>query len=157
MLRSLVAKHKTNILYGILLGFLVFLLNWLQWHYLILDYSIEIYVGAIALIFTGLGIWLATRLTKPKIETVVVEKNIYHQPAAEFVPNEKELTTLGISKRELQVLELMAEGLSNDEISIRLFVSINTVKTHTSRIFQKMDVQRRTQAIEKAKRLDLIP
>jgi DNA-binding CsgD family transcriptional regulator len=156
MISKLFAKNKTNLLYGALLGILVFLLNWLELRFVIFEHSIEIYAGAIA-IFTCLGIWLAMKLTKPKIETVIVEKHIYPDPAADFVLNEKELASLGISKRELEVLQLMAQGLSNEEIGSRLFVSLNTIKTHTSRIFGKMDVQRRTRAIEKAKRLGLIP
>ena len=157
MIRKLFARHKTNLLYGALLGMLVFLLNWLQLRFVIFEHSVEIYVGAIAIIFTCLGVWLAMKLTKPKTETVIVEKHIYTDPAADFVVNEKELASLGISKRELEVLQLMAQGLSNEEIGNRLFVSLNTIKTHSSRIFEKMDVQRRTQAIEKAKRLGLIP
>jgi DNA-binding CsgD family transcriptional regulator len=157
MIGKLFAKNKTNLLYGALLGILVFLLNWLQLRFVIFEHSMEIYVGAIALIFTCLGIWLARKLTKPKIETVIVEKHIYPDPAADFVLNEKELASIGLSKRELEVLQLMAQGLSNEEIGSRLFVSLNTIKTHSSRIFEKMDVQRRTQAIEKAKRLGLIP
>jgi NarL family two-component system response regulator LiaR len=104
-----------------------------------------------------LGIWLAIKLIKPKVETVVVEKYLYTDPAIPFILNEEALTGLGISKRELEVLQLMAEGLSNQEIAKKLFVSLNTIKTHSSKIFEKMDVQRRTQAIEKAKRLGLIP
>ena len=157
MIRKLFAKNKANLLYGVLLGILVFLLNWLQLRFVIFEHSIEIYAGAIAIIFTGLGIWLAIKLTKPKIKTVIVEKHIYPDPAADFILNEKEVASLGISKRELEVLQLMAQGLSNEEIGSRLFVSLNTIKTHSSRIFEKMDVQRRTQAVEKAKRLGLIP
>ncbi len=157
MIRKLFARHKTNLLYGALLGMLVFLLNWLQLRFVIFEHSVEIYVGAIAIIFTCLGIWLAMKLTKPKIQTVIVEKHIYPAAPTDFAVNEKELTSLGISKRELEVLQLMAQGLSNGEIGSRLFVSLNTVKTHSSRIFEKLDVQRRTQAIEKAKRLGLIP
>lgn len=157
MLPKLIAKNKSNLLYGALLGVLIFLVNWLELRFVIFEHSIELYVGAIAIIFTCLGIWLAMKLTKPKIETVIVEKHIYPDPAAAFVLNEKELSSLGLSRRELEVLQLMAEGLSNEEIGRRLFVSLNTIKTHSSRIFEKMDVQRRTQAIEKAKRLGLIP
>jgi ATP/maltotriose-dependent transcriptional regulator MalT len=115
------------------------------------------YVGAIAVIFTALGIWLALKLTRPKIERVVVEKEIYIEKAREFVFNETAMARLGISKRELEVLQLMAEGLSNAEIANRLFVSLNTIKTHASNLFFKLDASRRTQAIEKAKSLCLIP
>jgi NarL family two-component system response regulator LiaR len=157
MISKLLAKNKTNLLYGAFLGVLVFLLNWLELRFVIFEHSFEIYIGAIAIIFTSLGIWLAIKLTKPKVETVVVEKYLYTDPDTPFILNEKALEELGMSKRELEVLQLMAEGLSNQEIAKRLFVSLNTIKTHSSKIFEKMDVQRRTQAIEKAKRLGLIP
>jgi ATP/maltotriose-dependent transcriptional regulator MalT len=122
----------------------------------IFDHAFEIYIGATAIIFTALGIWLALKLTKPKIHTVVVEKEVFIQNGGDFVLNENEMNRLGLSKRELEVLQLIAEGLSNGEIAERLFVSLNTIKTHTSKVFEKLDVKRRTQAIEKAKRLSLI-
>jgi ATP/maltotriose-dependent transcriptional regulator MalT len=71
--------------------------------------------------------------------------------------NQKELQNLGLSKREMEVLQLMAEGLSNHEIASRLFVSLNTIKTHSSKVFEKLEVNRRTQAVDKAKKLSLIP
>jgi len=157
MISKLLRKNKTNLLYGAILGLLLFLLNWLQLRFVIFDHSVEIYIGAIAIIFTLLGIWLAIKLTKPKVETVVVEKYLYTNPNDPFTINENALNELGMSKRELEVLQLMAEGLSNREIAKKLFVSLNTIKTHSSKIFEKMDVQRRTQAVEKAKRLGLIP
>lgn len=144
-------------MYGISLAILLFLLRWLELRFIIFDHALEIYVGAIAIIFTALGIWLALKLTKPKIERVVVEKEIYIEKAREFVFNEQAMNRLGISKRELEVLQLMAEGLSNAEIAGRLFVSLNTIKTHASNLFFKLDASRRTQAIEKAKSLKLIP
>jgi ATP/maltotriose-dependent transcriptional regulator MalT len=73
-----------------------------------------------------------------------------------FQLNEALLAQTGISKREYEVLELMAQGLSNQEIAEKLFVSLNTVKTHTSNLFVKLDAKRRTQAIQKAKELGLI-
>ncbi len=152
-----IAKNKTNLFYGLLMGGLLFLLNWLELRFVIFDHSFEIYIGAVAVIFTLLGIWLAGKLTRPKVETVVVEKILYNEPGSVFVLNEKELAATGMSKRELEVLQLMAEGLSNQEIGARLYVSLNTIKTHSARIFEKMEVQRRTQAVEKAKRLGLIP
>jgi DNA-binding CsgD family transcriptional regulator len=157
MAASFLSKHKHVILYGICLALLLFLLKWLELRFVILNHAFEIYIGAIALIFTGLGIWLALKLTKPKVKTVVVEKEVYIPQDDAFVLNERELEQLGISSRELEVLQLMAEGLSNQEIAGRLFVSLNTVKTHSSRLFEKMDVKRRTQAVEKAKRLRIIP
>jgi DNA-binding CsgD family transcriptional regulator len=157
MISKLSAKNKTNLLYGALLGVLLFLLNWLELRFVIFDHSVEIYIGAIAVIFTSLGIWLAIKLIKPKVETIIVEKYLYRDPNVPFTVNEEALTGLGMSKRELEVLQLMAKGLSNQEIAKQLFVSLNTIKTHSSKIFEKMEVQRRTQAIEKAKRLGLIP
>lgn len=128
---------------------------------MVISHSFEIYIGAIAVIFTGLGIWLSLKLSKPKIKTVVVEKEIIVEKEivltnTDFVFNQKEFERLGISSRELEVLQLMAGGLSNNEIAEKLFVSLNTVKTHSSKLFEKLDVKRRTQAIEKAKRLSII-
>lgn len=158
MIRRFFANHKLALLYGVILALLLFLLKWLELRFMIIDHAIEIYIGAIALIFTGLGIWLALRLSTPRVRTVVVEKEVYiNNNNTPFVMNEAALQQLGLSKRELEVLQLIAEGLSNQEIAGRLFVSLNTVKTHSSRLFEKMDVRRRTQAIEKAKRLQLIP
>ncbi len=151
------SRNKQLILYGFSLAALLFLLRWLELKFIIFDHAFEIYIGAIALIFTGLGIWLAFKLIKPKVETVIVEKEIYRKSDAAFILNEEEMIKLGISKRELEVLQLMSEGLSNQEIAGRLFVSLNTIKTHSSKLFEKMDVKRRTQAIEKAKKSCLIP
>ena len=154
---KLFIKNKRIVLYGAALAVLLFLLKWLEFHFIIISNAYEVYVGAIAVFFTLLGIWLALKLTKPKVETVVVEKPVYINTGTDFSPNEHELTRLNLSRRELDVLELMAEGLSNQEISARLFVSLNTIKTHSSNLFDKMEVKRRTQAIEMAKRLCIIP
>lgn len=138
------------------MALLLFLLKWLEFKLVIIDHALEIYIGAIAVVFTTLGIWLALKLARPKKETIIVEKEIYIQKDPDFRINEQELGNLNISKRELEVLQLMAEGLSNQEIASRLFVSLNTIKTHSSNIFEKMDVKRRTQAVEKAKRMNII-
>jgi len=156
-IRQLFSKNKTIIVYGISLAILLFLLKWLELRFVIFDYAMEIYVGAIAVIFTGLGIWLALKLTRPKIERVVVEKAVYIEKGRDFVFNEAEFARLGLSRRELEVLQLMADGFSNAEIAASLFVSLNTVKTHASNLFFKLDASRRTQAVEKAKTLCLIP
>jgi DNA-binding CsgD family transcriptional regulator len=158
-------RYKHVLWYGLSMAVLLFLLKWLELRFLIISHSFELYAGAIALLFTGLGIWLALKLTRPKVKTVVVEKEVYIDRevpvpvsiAADFTFNEAEADKLGISKREREVLQLMATGLSNQEIADRLFVSLHTIKTHSSRLFEKMDVKRRTQAIEKAKRLNIIP
>lgn len=155
--KSFLAKHKATIIYSISLAFLLFLLKWLELRFIIFDHSFEIYAASIALIFTALGIWLALKLSKPKIETVVVEKEVYVTRNKEFIPNTPLITQLELSKRELEVLNLMAQGHSNEEIAAKIFVSVSTVKTHNQNLFFKLDVKRRTQAIEKAKRLNLIP
>lgn len=150
-------NRKTHIFwYSISLCILLFVLNWLKLRLVIIDHAFEIYAGAIAIIFTGLGIWLALKLTKPKVKTVVVEQPVYIT-GGNFVLNEHELVKLQISKRELEVLQLMSEGLSNQEMADKLFLSVSTIKTHANNLFGKLDVSRRTQAISKAKQLGLIP
>ena len=156
-IKSFLQFHKTTIFYSICLALLLFLLKWLELRFIIFDYSLEIYIGAIAFIFTGLGIWLALKLSKPKIKTVVVEKEVYISRNENFVLNESLVAKLELSNRELEILGLMAEGNSNQEIANRIFVSLSTVKTHNQNLFEKLDAKRRTQAIEKAKRLHLIP
>ena len=152
---NFINKHRDTILYGISLAFLLFFLKWIELRFIIINHTLEIYVGLIALLFTGLGIWLALKLTKPKVETQIIEREITTKNT-DFIINEEVMNELGISKRELEVLQLMADGLSNQEIAERLFVSLNTIKTHTSKLFEKLEVKRRTQAVEKAKRLSLI-
>jgi two-component system, NarL family, response regulator LiaR len=149
--------HKSTIFYGISLALLLFVLKWFELQFAIRHNAKEIYIGAIALFFTGLGIWLSNKLTKPKVKTTIIEKEVFVYKPNEFVFNEVEATNIGLSKREIEVLNQMANGLSNNEIAENLFVSLSTVKTHTANLFFKMEVQRRTQAIEKAKRLSLIP
>lgn len=155
MILNFINKNKDTILYGISLALLLFFLKWIELRFIIINHTFEIYVGLIALLFTGLGIWLALKLTKLKVETQIIEKEITVKNT-DFNLNEEAINELGISKRELEVLQLMADGLSNQEIAERLFVSLNTIKTHSSKVFEKMDVKRRTQAVEKAKRLSLI-
>jgi DNA-binding CsgD family transcriptional regulator len=155
MLSKILQKNKQNIIYGISLAALLLLLKWLEWRFVILNNSFEIYAGSIALVFTAFGIWLAIKLVTPKVKTVIVEKQVFTGP--DFVLNEAALNTLRLSSRELEVLQLMADGLSNQQIAERLFVSLNTIKTHASNLFLKLEVERRTQAIEKAKRMSLIP
>ncbi len=147
------ARYKQTILYGIILALLLLLLRWLELRFIILQHAFEIYAGGIAILFTALGIWLTLKLSKPKI----VEKEIYITTTANFVLNEKELTNFGLSSRELEVLQLMAAGKSNQEIADQLYLSLNTIKTHSSRLFEKLNVKRRTQAIELGKKLSLIP
>lgn len=139
------------LLYGALLAFLIFILKFIEYRYLIRDLSLEFYLGIVAVMFTIMGIWAGLKITRKKTVVIMAE------PVAVFVLDENRLKELGISKREHEVLELMAKGLSNQEIADKLFVSLNTVKTHTSNLFLKLEVNRRTQAIQKAKTLRLIP
>lgn len=148
-------KHRQLLLYGGALALLLFLLKWMEYRFVVLDHAFEIYITLIAVLFTALGIWLALKLVPAKTHTVVVEKEVYLHPP--FTCNEVQQQKLGLSAREMEVLQLMAAGMSNQEIADRLYVSVNTVKTHTSNVFQKLDVKRRTQAVEKAKQLQLIP
>ena len=140
---------KTIFVYGISLAALVFFLKFIEYKFFVRDLSLEFYVGLVALFFTAIGVWAGLRITRKK--TVIVGN------PANFQINEEQLKQLGISKREYDVLELMAKGLSNQEIADKLFVSLNTVKTHSSNIFLKLDARRRTQAIQRAKQLHLIP
>lgn len=139
---------RTILLYGLALAVLIFLLRFLEYRFFVRDLSMEFYIGIIAVMFTVLGVWAGLKLTRRK--TIIVTN-----PNFEF--DEARLEKQGISKREYEVLELMAKGLSNQEIADKLFVSLNTVKTHSSNLFLKLDVKRRTQAIQRAKELQLIP
>lgn len=148
-------KYKSLLLYGAALALLLLLLRLMEWQLIFINNSFEIYAGIIAVIFTLLGVWVAMKLSKPK--TILVEKEVVIKAGPGFKVNEKAVTELGLSKRELEILELTAKGLSNKEIADQLFLSLNTIKTHFSNMFLKLDVQRRTQALEKARRLGLIP
>jgi two-component system, NarL family, response regulator LiaR len=143
--------RKTVIIYGLSLAALIFLLKVLQYRFLVRDLSLEFYMGLLALLFTSIGIWAGLKLTRKKIVTVAI-------PApSKFILDQSQLEKLGISKREHEVLELMATGLTNQEIADKMFVSVNTIKTHSTNLFSKLDVKRRTQAIQKGKELLLIP
>jgi DNA-binding NarL/FixJ family response regulator len=139
------------------MAILVFTLKWLQWRYLITDNSSDIYIGLIAVFFTSLGVWVATQLAKPKIRTVIVEKEVYLAPPDDFAVNEAELKKFNLTNREYEVLQLLVQGHSNAEIAEKLFLSLSTVKTHVSNLFVKMEVKNRIQAVEKAKRLRITP
>ena len=155
---NFLTRNKHVIIYGISLAILLFLMRWLELRLMIFSHAFEMYAGVIALIFTALGIWLAIKLISPKVQVVeqIVEKVYQAENNGEFRLNEEALNESGLSKRELEVLQLMATGLSNQEIAAHLFVSLNTIKTHTANVFEKLDVKRRTQAVEKAKRMKLI-
>jgi DNA-binding CsgD family transcriptional regulator len=154
---------KTVILYGILGGVLIAVLKTVEYRYLVLEHSLEIYGGIVALIFSALGIWLGLKLTRTR-ETVVVREVPVHVEVRVPVPvqtpfarNDAQLGQLGITPRELEILEAMAAGHSNREIAERLFVSENTVKTHAARLFDKLSARRRTQAVQRGKEAGLIP
>ncbi|PYS75311.1 MAG: helix-turn-helix transcriptional regulator, partial [Acidobacteria bacterium] len=135
-------------------GILIVVLKLIEYRFLVLEHSVEIYGGLVAVVFAALGIWLGLKLTKKK-ETVVVKE--IRVPAQPFSVNKTRLRELGITRREREILELIAMGLSNREIAEKLFVSENTIKTHSSRLFDKLSAKRRTQAVQIGKELGLIP
>lgn len=157
---SFFSKYKSILLYAVSLVVILIALQVLQYKLLLVNHAYELYILCIAIVFTGLGIWLALKLMKPKteIKTMVVEKHVLVKEfsEAELQKIEKQIQQLGISSREMEVLQLMAQGLSNQEIADRIFLSLATVKTHSSKLFEKLDVKRRTQAIEKARQLNII-
>ncbi|MBT1704786.1 response regulator transcription factor [Chryseosolibacter indicus] len=139
---------RTILLYGVSFAILIFLLKLIEYRFLVRDLSLEFYLGLVALLFTAVGVWTGKKITSKKFVT----------PPATTAPrkhNEGQVAKIGISKREYEVLLLMAKGLSNQEIADQLHVSLNTIKTHTSNLFLKLEVKRRTQAIQKAKDLEL--
>ena len=137
---------KTVLVYGLLGGVLIAALQLIQYRFLVLEHSVEIYGGLVALVFSALGIWLGLKLTRVREVQV----------GAPFQRNETRVAQLGITPRELEILEAVAAGLSTREIGERLFVSENTVKTHTARLFDKLSARRRTQAVQRAKAEGLI-
>jgi DNA-binding NarL/FixJ family response regulator len=147
--------RKHVLLYGLLGGLLIAGLKLIEYRWLVVEHSIEIYAALVAAVFAGVGIWLGQRLTR-RIETVVVREVMVEAPAT-FVRDDRRLEALGITPRELEILELIAAGLSNREIAERVHVSENTVKTHSSRVFDKLGARRRTQAVQLGKELRLIP
>jgi len=150
-------KFQLLLWYGLSLALLLALLRWMELKYLLYEHAFEVYAVFIAVFFLILGIWLSRKLTRPKVKTEVLEKIIYRDQGLPFELNQKLADELNISSREMEVLQLMAEGLSNQQIADQLFVSPNTIKTHLARLFEKLEVGKRIQAIEKAKRLGLVP
>lgn len=151
---AVLKKYKESIGFGISIAMLFFILRWFEIRYLIFSQQYDVFFGLVALIFTFLGIWLARQLSQPK--TVWVEKEIVVQSSETKMIDRKRIDELQISKRELEVLNLLATGKSNDEIAQALFVSRNTIKTHIANLYQKLEVKRRTQAVEKAKHLGIL-
>jgi DNA-binding CsgD family transcriptional regulator len=148
-----VKKHI--LIYGLLGGLLIAVLKLVEYRFLVVEHSIEIYGGLIALLFAALGIWLGLKITRKK--EVVVFKEVMVSAAVPFALNAERLRELGVTPREREILELIAKGMSNREIAEKLFVSENTVKTHSSRLFDKLGAKRRTQAVQIGKDLGLIP
>jgi DNA-binding NarL/FixJ family response regulator len=151
---------KHVLLYGALGGCLVAVLKFVQYRWMVVEHAVELYAALVAAAFAALGLWLGRRLVPPvrtaeRVE-VVREVVVAAPPAAEFVRDRGRLERLGITPRELEILELIAEGLSNKEIAARAHVSENTVKTHSSRVFDKLGARRRTQAVQLAKQWRLI-
>jgi DNA-binding CsgD family transcriptional regulator len=147
---------KRNILiFGVSGGLLIVVLRLIEYRFLIISHSLEIYGGLVALVFAAVGIWLGLKLTKK--EEVIVVREVPVLASESFILNQKKLEELGITKRELEILALIAGGMSNREIAERLFVSENTVKTHSSRLFDKLNAKRRTQAVQIGKEFGLIP
>ncbi len=147
--------RKSVLIYGLLGGVLIAVLRTVEYRYLVVEHSVEIYGGLVALVFVTFGIWLGLRITGRK-ERVVVREIAVPMPS-EFTRNEEKLAAIGMTKRELEILGLIAQGLSNKEIAARVFVSENTVKTHSSRVFEKLGARRRTQAVQLGKEFGLIP
>jgi len=143
------------LLYGLCGGVLIAVLKLTEYRFLVLEHSVEIYGALIAALFAGLGIWLGQMLTRKK--PAVIIKEIAVPAAGPFVVDQTRVSKLGITARELEILGLIATGLSNREIPGRLFVSENTVKTHSSRLFEKLGAKRRTQAVQFGKAARLIP
>lgn len=138
------------LLFGLAGGFLITVLRFTEYRFLVVEHSVEIYAGLIAALFAALGIWLGLTITRKKAQVVT-------QTAEPFVVNQERQSELGITPRELEILGLIAAGLSNREIAERIFVSENTVKTHSSRLFDKLGAKRRTQAVQLGKEARLIP
>jgi NarL family two-component system response regulator LiaR len=151
------------LLYGVAGGLLIAVLKLTEYRFLVVEHSVEIYGSLIAALFAGLGIWLGQTLTRKRPAVIIKEVPAQApaqpmvQPMGPFVADETRVSQLGITPREMEILGLIATGLSNREIAGRLFVSENTVKTHSSRLFDKLGAKRRTQAVQIGKTARLIP
>lgn len=149
---SRLRAFRDVVLYGLAGGVLITILKLTEYRFLVLEHSFELYAGLIAALFAALGIWLGLTITRKKIQVMP-----HPAPAEPFTVAEKRQNELGITPRELEILGLIAAGLSNREIADRLFVSENTVKTHSSRLFDKLGARRRTQAVQLGKDAHPIP
>jgi len=152
--------RKQVLIFGLVGGVLVTLLQWTEFHFVVLEHSMAIYGVLIAILFAGAGIWLGTRLLAPReriVDRIVEIVAPAAAPPPNFATDDTVRERLGITRREMEVLELVARGLSNREIGETLFVSENTVKTHCSRAFDKLGARRRTEAVQRSKELGLFP
>jgi DNA-binding CsgD family transcriptional regulator len=150
------------LIYGLVGGVLIAALNLIEYRYLVIEHSVEIYGGLIAAVFSAVGIWLGLRITGRRRpagsdETPGQVSAPSVALGSPFLPDERRREDLRITPRELEILNLIAQGMSNREIAERLFVSENTVKTHSSRVFDKLGAKRRTQAVQLGKELGLLP
>jgi len=149
------------VIFGLVGGLLIATLQYTEYRFVIIEHSIELYGALVAILFAIFGIWLGLRITRRREtirETVVVKEVLVPAEAqAPFAPNTARQLTLGITPRELEILNLVARGFSNREIATQLFVSENTVKTHCARAFDKLGAARRTQAVQRGKELGLLP
>jgi two-component system, NarL family, response regulator LiaR len=143
------------LIYGLIGGILIAVLKWTEYRFLVIEHSIEIYGGLIAATFAALGVWLGLKLTGRRQRIVV--KEVPGPAEGPFISDARKREDLGITRRELEILELIAQGMSNREIAERLYVSENAVKTHSSRVFEKLGARRRTQAVQLVKELGLLP
>ncbi|MGE3467149.1 MAG: LuxR C-terminal-related transcriptional regulator [Pyrinomonadaceae bacterium] len=137
---------KSILGYGVAMAALMAILKVVEYRFFVRDLSLEIYIGIVAVVFIVLGAWIGRRLTRVRVVTAAID----------FELNQDNLKKLGITKREHEVLELIAAGMSNQEIADKLFVSPSTIKTHTSNLYSKLDASRRTQAAQRAKELGII-
>jgi DNA-binding CsgD family transcriptional regulator len=151
------------IIFGLVGGLLIAILQYTEYRFVVIEHSVELYGALVAILFATFGIWLGLRITRSREtvrETVVVREVLIptEAPSREpFAPNTARQQSLGITARELEILTLVARGLSNREIAAQLFVSENTVKTHCARTFDKLGAARRTQAVQRGKELGLLP
>jgi two-component system, NarL family, response regulator LiaR len=148
--------RKTTLLFGLVGGALIALLKLIEYRFLVVEHSLEVYGGLVAAVFSGLGIWLGLKLTRRNAGSAPADPAPAPATPVPFAVDRARLEALGITPREHEILELIAAGLSNREIAERLFVSENTVKTHSSRLFDKLQAKRRTQAVQLAKEAGLI-
>ncbi len=143
------------LVYGVCGGLLIAALKVTEYRFLVLEHSVQIYGALVASLFAGLGIWLGLTAAKKRREVVI--KEVLVPVSGPFVLNQTKLDELEVTPRELEILGLIASGLSNREIAGKLFVSENTVKTHSARLFDKLGARRRTQAVQLGKSAGLIP